>query len=221
MTSPKRNNDASTATDMFPTTPKKQRIVMEAQDHTTIQPGPLRRSTCPQPPFAQIPQVQPQQQSGQMNSGELTHKLLNFVLKTTPGLLPGNPATTAITSAHINETAHAMWQTAFATPGVLDQVCTYAAMFSILKLAALAKLNYLPSWWFLREAVCRIMINSQWNVDDAAMQTEWMSMVDWCRRHLPGLAPKRTADAATAKDQKNKDVIEVEDNTHDVETFEE
>ena len=75
-----------------------------------------------------------------------------------------------------------MWQVAFNHGPLLARACQYSAMFSPLKLAALAKLNFLPSWWFFREGVMKglpKMIGERM-VDDGEMQREWKEAVCWC-----------------------------------------
>lgn len=75
-----------------------------------------------------------------------------------------------------------MWQVAFNHGPLLARACQYSAMFSPLKLAALAKLNFLPSWWFFREGVMKGLpeIIGERMVDDGEMQREWKEAVCWC-----------------------------------------
>ena len=125
-------------------------------------------------------------------SYQLMNNLLRHVLQTQPTLLPFVPST-PITSTHIDNIAHTMWQIAFKHVVMLQRACQYSAMFSPLKLAALAKLNFLPSWWFFRdlvvgglpelikgvdgkgeEKVCGVVI------DDREMQGAWNEAIKWC-----------------------------------------
>ncbi|KAI4647275.1 uncharacterized protein J4E79_010427 [Alternaria viburni] len=125
-------------------------------------------------------------------SSQLMKNLLRHVLQTQPTLLPFVPST-PITSSHIDNIAHTMWQIAFKHVVMLQRACQYSAMFSPLKLAALAKLNFLPSWWFFRDLVvgglpelikgvdgkgeekgCGVVI------DDREMQGAWNEAVKWC-----------------------------------------
>jgi hypothetical protein len=66
-------------------------------------------------------------------------------------------------------------------------------MFSPLKLAALAKLNFLPSWWFFRDLIgseLPTLIKRDdgngeekvlgWLIDDKEMQNTWKETVRWC-----------------------------------------
>jgi hypothetical protein len=63
-------------------------------------------------------------------------------------------------------------------------------MFSPLKLAALAKLNFLPSWWFFREGVMKGLpeMVGERTVDDGEMQREWKEAVCLCMGILGGRA---------------------------------
>ena len=125
-------------------------------------------------------------------SYQLMKNLLRHVLQTQPTLLPFVPST-PITSTHIDNIAHTMWQIAFKHVVMLQRACQYSAMVSPLKLAALAKLNFLPSWWFFRdlvvgglpelikgvdgkgeEKVCGVVI------DDREMQGAWNEAIKWC-----------------------------------------
>jgi hypothetical protein len=68
-------------------------------------------------------------------------------------------------------------------------------MFSPLKLAALAKLNFLPSWWFFRGGVMKglpKMIGERM-VDDGEMQREWKEAVYWCMAILGERADVKVA----------------------------
>lgn len=97
-------------------------------------------------------------------------------------LLPIDPTTNPITSTHIDNIAYAMWNTAFQHGALLDRACQYGSMFSPLKLAALARLNFLPSWWFFRSFAVGYLQNMgiDWIVDDADMIITWESAVRGC-----------------------------------------
>ena len=58
-------------------------------------------------------------------------------------------------SSQIDAIAHKMWDIALEHGPMLQLACQYSAMFSPIKLRMLAKLNFLPSWWFFREVVTR------------------------------------------------------------------
>lgn len=77
-----------------------------------------------------------------------------------------------------------MWQIAFNHGGLLQRACQYGSLFSPLKLAALAKLNYLPSWWFFRDLAARYLkevgVREGWGVDDGDMEGVWEEAVGWC-----------------------------------------
>ncbi|KAF2853113.1 hypothetical protein T440DRAFT_379994, partial [Plenodomus tracheiphilus IPT5] len=212
--SPHPMTDSSTTAEVVPTTPKKQKMNTEAQNGMTSKPGLYQLATPSQPlstPNLQAQQQQQQQQQfSNLKSSDLTYRLLHYALKKNPGLLPGDPRTTTITSDQLSDVAHAMWQVAICTPGVMEQACIYSAMFALLKLQTLAKMNFLPSWWFMREAAAKIMVSSKWNVDDRVMQTDWVYAVDWCRKNFPGHVVKRSVEGVMEGDGKDE-VIEVED----------
>ncbi|KAI4917920.1 uncharacterized protein J4E92_008858 [Alternaria infectoria] len=125
-------------------------------------------------------------------SSQLMKNLLRHVLQTQPTLLPSN-LSTPITSTHIDNIAHTMWQIAFKHVVMLQRACQYSAMFSPLKLAALAKLNFLPSWWFFRDLVVAGLpelikgVDGKGEekgrgvlIDDMEMQGAWNEAIKWC-----------------------------------------
>ncbi len=64
----------------------------------------------------------------------------------------------------------------------MKDVTIKASMLPQIKLRALAKLNYLPSWWVLREISLNVMMRQGWLIADDEMQMLWMNTLDWCRR---------------------------------------
>ncbi|KAG9189087.1 hypothetical protein G6011_05955 [Alternaria panax] len=145
--------------------PKKQKISSVDTDlvpsHTTTAPLPANPEL---PPNFQITQ------------------LLRHVLQTHPSLCPSSPSF-HITSSNIDAITHTMWQVAFHHGPMLASACRYSAIFSPLKLAALAKLNFLPSWWFLRDCAVRGLpevVGELWVIDDGEMQSAWKEAVVWC-----------------------------------------
>ena len=79
---------------------------------------------------------------------------------------------------------------------MLQRACQYSAMYAPLKLAALAKLNFLPSWWFFRDLVVGGLPELVKGVDgmggekgdgkggvvidDGEMMGAWNEAVRWC-----------------------------------------
>lgn len=104
-----------------------------------------------------------------------------FALRSNRSLIPADPAFKSVGSQHIDSIVHAMWQVAFDN-GDMPDITAKAAMFSRIKLRALARLNYLPSWWFLRTIACDLMKRQGWNLDDREMQGLWEETVLWCGR---------------------------------------
>ncbi|CAN9096612.1 unnamed protein product [Alternaria alternata] len=161
----------------------------EAADNSTTHPHP---QSFPPPKKRRIssakPIVSPTQEPAATSLSQPpsaapispTTQLLHHVLTTHPNLVPTSPS--AILSSNIDAIAHIMWQVAFNHGPLLARACQYSAMFSPLKLAALAKLNFLPSWWFFREGVMKGLpeMVGERMVDDGEMQREWKEAVCWC-----------------------------------------
>ena len=77
---------------------------------------------------------------------------------------------------------------------MLATACQYASMFSQLKLSALAKLNFLPSWWFFREMAVKTLGGLQEDggmgriLDDSVMEGLWRDACLWSKGLLEGRA---------------------------------
>ncbi|KAJ5062696.1 hypothetical protein J3E74DRAFT_404328 [Bipolaris maydis] len=143
-------------------------------------PSPSLRPTTPTPaPPHPPPPTCCETTNAEIN--RLLSGLLQHVLQSNPHLLPPFPHTTKyLTSKHINDIAHAMWNVAFTHGDLLQRACQYGAMFSPLKLAALAKLNFLPSWWFFRDLAVKGLKHMGWNVVDNEMEETWEEALEWC-----------------------------------------
>ena len=139
-------------------------------------------SQQPIPRPVQTRQIQKISNIGSLDTG---HQLLVRALQMKPSLIPRDPLTMAITSNHINEIAHTIWQIAFSHGRLLQEACQSCAMFPHTTLQVLANLNYLPSWWFFRDMAVKVMKIQSWAVDDRVMQREWSQMTAWCRKFLP------------------------------------
>ncbi|KAI4638470.1 hypothetical protein J4E93_010024 [Alternaria ventricosa] len=137
-------------------------------------------------------QVAPALQPANSQSTQMMKNLLRHVLHEQPSLLPFN-LSIPITSTHIDNIAHTMWQIAFKHVVMLQRACQYSAMFSPIKLAALAKLNFLPSWWFFRDLVVGGLpelikgvdgkgeeMGKAVVIDDREMQGAWNEAIKWC-----------------------------------------
>ncbi|KAJ4371260.1 hypothetical protein N0V83_004477 [Neocucurbitaria cava] len=149
------------------------------QAHVQVQAQPFTPAHTPQP------DTHPAQPHNALSNAQaMSSELLTHTLRLNPGLLPKDPATDAITSKHIDDITHAMWQLAFNHDALLQQASSYGAMFSHLKLSALAKLNFLPSWWFLREMIVKLLKGKEvsgWVVDDSVMDVTWRDACHLCR----------------------------------------
>ncbi|KAF2036504.1 hypothetical protein EK21DRAFT_105823 [Setomelanomma holmii] len=106
--------------------------------------------------------------------GRMIMHLLVLVTKSNPALLPSSP-TESILSAHIDDITSKMWGLAiFQQDGkIMNEVTKYAAVLSEVKLRALARLNFLPSWWVLREQVVAGFQRTGKLVDDTTMTMQW------------------------------------------------
>jgi hypothetical protein len=141
----------------------------QTSSETLTGPQTATPSQSPSPP--QLPGSQPP-------TAEIFRPLFTHVLQHNSALFsfPGSP----ITSTEIDNITHAMWQVAFKQGGLLQRACQYSALFSHLKLSALAKLNFLPSWWLLREMLVReLTASGGWPVDDEEMENVWKKTCTW------------------------------------------
>ncbi|EUC49169.1 hypothetical protein COCMIDRAFT_85340 [Bipolaris oryzae ATCC 44560] len=130
---------------------------------------------APAPPPPRPPTSTPAQ------IAKLQSNLLGYVLRSNPQLLPAaDPTTIRLTSKRIDEITHAMWNEALSHGDLLQRACQYGAMYSSLRLAALAKLNFLPSWWFYRDLAIKELKERGWEVDDRDMEGTWEEAVQWC-----------------------------------------
>jgi hypothetical protein len=147
------------------------------------------------------------QSSDASRSSRSVKNLLSYVLDREPSLLPPI-LLMPVTSSHIDAIAHSMWQAASYHEALLDRACSYSALFSPLKLAALAKLNFLPSWWFFRDLAISALLGGVKigdelavpTIDDRVMQETWMASVKWCAGII---ADRNEIVAPTAAEEEN------------------
>jgi hypothetical protein len=74
-----------------------------------------------------------------------------------------------ITGAAIDQATYLAYQSCIEY-GLLALLGKYSAMMNEVKLRALALLNLIAGWWFLRERLLRILIQRNLKVDDSVMQ---------------------------------------------------
>lgn len=120
---------------------------------------------------------------------------------------PTEPKKNPIHSQHIDAIAHSMWDVVFSQADMMNNVTMKAALFAPLKLRALAKLNWLPSWWFLREMAHEVMEHLGWLVEDGEREREWKEAVLWCRKaelKLFGAAQDLGGGAAVAEEDQEE-----------------
>ena len=142
-------------------------------------PPPRTQNLSQIPTSSPVRPPQIQQPSSQQDACQA---IFLAAIRTNRSLLPSNSSIDPIYSQSIDNIAHAMWQVAFNNEKTMNDVTAKASMFSQLKLRTLAKLNYLPSWWFMREMACGVMQRQSFNMDDREMQTLWKETVEWCAR---------------------------------------
>jgi hypothetical protein len=75
-----------------------------------------------------------------------------------------------LTSTHIDKIAYIIYENCIYL-NLLNVAAKYAAMLSETKLRALAMLNLMATWWFLRERLVRLLSKMHSNIDDSIMQT--------------------------------------------------
>lgn len=164
----------------------------QQQQHLGVSASPLRvpsglihpamnplfnPQASPQPSIQ--PSLQPAQQPTQTG---IPQQIFLAALKRNNALYPVAPKTNPIGSRRIDAIAHSMWDVVFAREAMMTEVTMKAALFAPLKLRALARLNWLPSWWFLREMAVTLMKQQGWLVDDSERQGEWREAVEWCKK---------------------------------------
>ncbi|KAF3037849.1 hypothetical protein E8E12_008649 [Didymella heteroderae] len=157
------------------------------RQHLSVPASPLRNSNgLPHPanplsnprPILQ-PSMQPTQQPAQPS---IPHNIFMATIQKNMSLYPVAPMTNPVDSRRIDRIAHGMWDIVFSREAMMTDVTMKAALFTPLKLRALARLNWLPSWWFLREMAITLMRQSGWLVDDSERQGEWTEAVEWCQK---------------------------------------
>ncbi|KAI0605344.1 Herpes-BLLF1 domain-containing protein [Pyrenophora tritici-repentis] len=206
----RRESGTSMSLPMIP--PLKKQKIMEDTSSKLVPANPFTTNPVPPNPFIQ---------------------LLHYVLQKNPTLLPpitatptdhtdpSNTSAPTLTSPDIDRIAHSMWDVAFKNRHLFHYACQYSAMFTPLKLRILAKINFLPSWWFLREAVingvrglrvAKVKVGGEeegvktWRVDDSEMSKFWGQARRFCEDVEVKLGRAARKDAWTMTDK-----VEVEE----------
>ena len=133
----------------------------------------------PSMPPSMQPSMPPVQQPPQAT---IPQQIFMATLKRNHTLMPVAPTTSPIGSRRIDAIAHGCWDVVFSKEALMADITMRAALYSPLKLRALARLNWLPSWWFLREMAISFMRQQGWLIDDSERQGEWTDAVDWCKK---------------------------------------
>ncbi|KZM26050.1 uncharacterized protein EKO05_0005851 [Ascochyta rabiei] len=185
LTQPEDEGESAPVAQMTPTKRRRSEDEIKVEPQYRAMPAaPLPTQSFAQNPAA-FPSRPPQSQQHTLRLAypdDWRQRIFMNALQSNQNLIPGNVATTTMTSQHIDRFANAMWQVVFNHENTMRDVTARSAMFSTLKLRALARLNYLPSWWHLREMACIVMMRMKWIIDDSEMQGLWMETVEWCGR---------------------------------------
>jgi hypothetical protein len=98
------------------------------------------------------------------------HQVVRAAFQKSPQMLPTDP-TEIINSNLIDRFTHALWgMICFGNIPLHEQAAKYGAMMGEPMIRALALLNILPSWWFLRERVLEWLRGSTPRIiDDSEM----------------------------------------------------
>lgn len=143
------------------------------QMHGQLQSQPITPSHTPMP-----------SRSNQMLSADfLGFQLFQGAIRH-PRTVPANPRSNPVTSMHLDNIAHAMWSLAFENEPWMAQTTMHSTTLPWPLLKTLARLNYLPSWWFLRELAKRQVRNQGWCMDDRVMEATWAEAAVWCQSQL-------------------------------------
>ncbi|KAF2621637.1 hypothetical protein BU25DRAFT_482612 [Macroventuria anomochaeta] len=164
--------------------------------------SPLRNQSFAQNPSSSPLRPPHVQQPGKPNLNDMPQKIFLAALQSNRTLVPANPVNNPLNSQRIDAVAHAMWQVIFINENMMKGITTKASMLPQLKLRALARLNYLPSWWFIREMACGVMARQGWLMDDSEMQGLWKETVEWCTRVEIKVGMQGDSAAATKQEER-------------------
>ncbi|KAG9198893.1 hypothetical protein G6514_009269 [Epicoccum nigrum] len=106
-----------------------------------------------------------------------SQQLFMLAMQSDNSLKPTNP----VTSPYLDKMAYTMWDVSFGQDIWMKDATSKGSMLPQLKLRALARLNYLPSWWYLREVAVELLKRMGYSIDDSEMQTIWNGALEWCK----------------------------------------
>jgi hypothetical protein len=160
-----------------PTTPPQ---VPDSLPHPAAKPM-FNQQSSRQPNMQHIvqPSMHPAQQPLQAT---IPQQIFMATFKRNHTLMPVAPTTEPIGSRRVDAIAHGCWDVVFSKEALMTDITMKAAFYTPLKLRALARLNWLPSWWFLREMAVSLMKQQGWMIDDSERMGEWHEAVDWCKK---------------------------------------
>ena len=131
----------------------------------------VNRSRRPTGPSPLQPPIDPTLYTG-------SQQLFIMAIQKDKSLVPVNP----VTSRYLDNMAYAMWDIAFKQDVWMNDATLKGSMLPQLKLRALARLNYLPSWWYLRGVARDLCERRGLLIDDREMQELWSDTLAWCKR---------------------------------------
>lgn len=131
----------------------------------------VNRSRRPTGPSPLQPPVDPT-----LNTG--SQQLFIIAMQNNKSLVSVNP----VTSRYLDKVAYDMWDIAFQQDVWMKDATLKGSMLPQLKLRALARLNYLPSWWYLRGVARDLCERRGLLIDDREMQELWSDTLAWCKR---------------------------------------
>ncbi|KAH8725022.1 hypothetical protein GQ44DRAFT_727193 [Phaeosphaeriaceae sp. PMI808] len=174
-TTPRKNNNITN--EVFPPFPPRSNLFQ------TVNTPSLSQSPHTVSPMGQ--QQQPQATPPVVSSGisenmgvevntNIFHRVISTVLLLHPTALPTSQSE-VITSNQIDDITYKTWDYCITRDQGQLLLCAsqYGAMFGDIKLRVLAKLNYLPSWWFMRMVVYDWLLKIGRLVDDSHMTLVW------------------------------------------------
>ena len=107
-----------------------------------------------------------------------SHQLFIMAMQQDISLKPVSP----VTSRWLDKMAYAMWDISFKQDIWMKDATAKGSMLPQLKLRALARLNYLPSWWYLRGVAREICEGRGLLIDDREMQAIFKEALEWCKK---------------------------------------
>lgn len=156
----------------------------EGSSHTFPSPSPHSAPPTPNSTHRPTQPPRPSTQAPPTHSRVIFQRLLSSVVQNDRTLLPATCKITPITSDCLDRIAYVMWSSAFPQHPVFQLASQYSALMSHVKLRALAKMSFLPTWWVMREEAKLGLTAHGILIDDSRMDAAWNESFEWCRKAL-------------------------------------